>query len=206
MLTDERIERYARHILLREVGGQGQLRLLGAAVEVDHLSPPVAWAVHYLALAGIGSLLLRDPLPCPAEGLLPLVAPGAAGSRAEAAARSIQAFNPDVAVEVVAKGDDAREPDGVAGWSRIALAGEGARVLWLAGRGDGGWLGWGEAPPCARCLELPPVDPSPEASALLGSLAASRVFEALLLPTPADSPFARIEGGERTPLPPCAHR
>ena len=33
--TDQQIERYARHIVLKEVGGVGQQRLLGAKVVIE---------------------------------------------------------------------------------------------------------------------------------------------------------------------------
>ena len=40
-LSDEELDRYARHIVLREVGGEGQLRLKAASVAV--ISGPAAW-------------------------------------------------------------------------------------------------------------------------------------------------------------------
>jgi len=33
-ITDAQLERYARHIVLREIGGAGQARLLGAHVAI----------------------------------------------------------------------------------------------------------------------------------------------------------------------------
>ena len=59
-LSDEQIERYARHIILKEVGGPGQARLLTARVLVvgaGGLGSPVAM---YLAAAGIGTIGVVD--------------------------------------------------------------------------------------------------------------------------------------------------
>jgi len=58
--TEEQIRRYSRHILLPEVGGRGQKRLLSSSVLVvgmGGLGSPVAL---YLAAAGIGTMGLVD--------------------------------------------------------------------------------------------------------------------------------------------------
>jgi adenylyltransferase/sulfurtransferase len=59
-LTEEQIERYSRQIVLREVGGIGQRRLLSSTVTIigaGGLGSPVA---YYLAAAGIGNLKIVD--------------------------------------------------------------------------------------------------------------------------------------------------
>src|ERR1700741_4099399 len=59
--TDEEIERYARHLVLREVGGPGQQKLKGASVLIvgaGGLGSPLAL---YLAAAGVGAIFLADP-------------------------------------------------------------------------------------------------------------------------------------------------
>lgn len=52
-LSDSEIDRYARQILLRRVGGRGQERLLGAWVEVRGSSPALIDAVAILAASGV---------------------------------------------------------------------------------------------------------------------------------------------------------
>ncbi len=60
-LTNEQRERYSRHLILKEVGIQGQIKLLKSKVLIigtGGLGSPVAL---YLAAAGIGTLGLVDP-------------------------------------------------------------------------------------------------------------------------------------------------
>ncbi len=53
-------ERYARHILLREVGGQGQQKLMGACVLIVGAGGLGAPMLQYLAAAGVGTVGLAD--------------------------------------------------------------------------------------------------------------------------------------------------
>ncbi len=59
-LTDAQLERYARHIVLREVGGGGQARLLAAQVVVIGAGGIGSPAIQYLAAAGVGQLTIVD--------------------------------------------------------------------------------------------------------------------------------------------------
>lgn len=59
-LSDEQLDRYARHIVLREVGGGGQLKLLQAKVAVIGAGGIGAPALMYLAAAGVGHLGIID--------------------------------------------------------------------------------------------------------------------------------------------------
>ena len=59
-LGDDDLARYARHIVLREIGGTGQQRLKAASVAVIGVGGIGSPAVQYLAAAGIGRLILID--------------------------------------------------------------------------------------------------------------------------------------------------
>jgi len=60
VLSDEQLERYARHIVLREVGGAGQSRLLKARVLVIGAGGLGSPLILYLAAAGVGTIGIVD--------------------------------------------------------------------------------------------------------------------------------------------------
>ena len=60
MLSSEELERYARHIVLREVGGPGQAALKEASALVIGAGGLGAPALMYLAAAGVGTLGVVD--------------------------------------------------------------------------------------------------------------------------------------------------
>lgn len=74
MLTEAQIARFSRHVLLREVGGRGQARLLAATVALSRLDAEGRACALWLARAGVGRLRLPDERsPAPAadpSGLL----------------------------------------------------------------------------------------------------------------------------------------
>ena len=56
MLGDTQIERYSRQIILPQVGGKGQEKILRSRVYVDGDGPLAAAALFYLAAAGVGTI------------------------------------------------------------------------------------------------------------------------------------------------------
>jgi hypothetical protein len=60
MLRDDQVRRYARHVLVPDVGGVGQERLLAARVRIDARDPAGRAAAIYLAAAGLGTIVVDD--------------------------------------------------------------------------------------------------------------------------------------------------
>ena len=58
--TEEQIKRYARHIILPEVGGKGQEKLLKSKVLVIGAGGLGSPAIYYLAAAGVGTIGIVD--------------------------------------------------------------------------------------------------------------------------------------------------
>lgn len=59
-LTNEQLERYSRHIILKEVGGKGQTKLLNGKVLLFGTGGLGAPAAMFLAAAGVGTIGLVD--------------------------------------------------------------------------------------------------------------------------------------------------
>ena len=59
-LTPEEIERYKRHLVLREVGGQGQQKIKAAKVLVVGAGGLGSPLLMYLAAAGVGTIGIID--------------------------------------------------------------------------------------------------------------------------------------------------
>lgn len=58
--SDQQLERYARHIILKEIGGEGQRKLREATVAVIGAGGIGSPVIQYLAAAGIGWIVLVD--------------------------------------------------------------------------------------------------------------------------------------------------
>ncbi len=59
-ISDDQLARYARHIVLKEIGGAGQMRLLSATVALIGAGGIGSPAIQYLAGAGVGTLIVID--------------------------------------------------------------------------------------------------------------------------------------------------
>jgi molybdopterin/thiamine biosynthesis adenylyltransferase len=60
LLSDDQLDRFARHIVLKEIGGQGQRKLLAASVTLIGAGGIGSPAIQYLAAAGVGRLTVID--------------------------------------------------------------------------------------------------------------------------------------------------
>ena len=58
--SEEQINRYARHILLKEVGGEGQQKLMDSKVLVIGAGGLSSHNILYLAAAGVGTIGVVD--------------------------------------------------------------------------------------------------------------------------------------------------
>lgn len=100
-LTPEQLTRYSRHLLLKEVGLEGQIRLLKSKVLLVGAGGLGCPAGLYLAAAGVGTLGIIDSDRVDLTNLQRQVLHGVADvgrPKAESARDSIQRINPDVKV------------------------------------------------------------------------------------------------------------
>ena len=98
-LSDAQLDRYARHIVLREIGGEGQRRLLGATVAIIGTGGIGSPAIQYLAAAGLGTLRVIDDGRVTLDNLQRqiLFETGDVGrSKTDVAAGAVGRLNPDV--------------------------------------------------------------------------------------------------------------
>lgn len=96
----ERIARFAQHVLLPDVGGRGQDRLLAAAVVMAVDGPAARIAALYLAAGGVGTIVLAgaDRAVAADDARFPLTAADVGRSLHGAIAAALVARNPAVVV------------------------------------------------------------------------------------------------------------
>jgi molybdopterin-synthase adenylyltransferase len=173
-LNDDQLDRYARHLVLREIGGAGQAAIRAATVTVIGAGGIGAPVLQYLAAAGVGRLVIVDNDVVSLSNLQRQVIFETADvgqSKAKRAGAQVAAINPDVAVtvhqhrinadnatalltgaDVIIDGSDNFE-------TRLAVA-DAAYALRIplvsAAIGQfhgqlGTWTGWQPDQPCYRC-------------------------------------------------------
>lgn len=102
--TEEQMERYSRHILLNDVGVEGQIKLLESKVFIigaGGLGAPIAL---YLAAAGVGTIGIADADVVDLSNLQRQVihfTENVGKPKVESAAEKMRAINPDVKVNTV---------------------------------------------------------------------------------------------------------
>jgi adenylyltransferase/sulfurtransferase len=197
-LSDEQLARYARHVILPEVGEEGQARLLAARVLVIGVGGLGSPLLLYLAAAGVGTLGVVDDDRVDVSNLQRQVlhATGRIGlPKVESAQEALAGVNPEVRVETHAfrlTAENARalvaEYDLVADGSDNFATRYALNDACLAARKplvaaslapfDGQlstWKGWLPEAPCYRCLfRAPPppeLVPRCETAGILGAVA-----------------------------------
>jgi len=215
VFTDVEIERYARHLVLREVGGPGQQKLKGASALIVGAGGLGSPAALYLAAAGVGTLILAEPDTVDRSNLQRqiLYAEDDVGRpKAEAAADRLAALNPHIFVAGYSGAFDASTADELCEGVDLVLDGTddfGVRFEVnaacvrhgkpLISGAIGRWTGqvgvFGRQP-CYRCL-VPEVPPDAETcvsvgvvGALAGVVGSMMALEAIKLITGAGEPLA----------------
>ena len=99
--TNEQLERYSRHIILKEVGVKGQKRLLESKVLIIGAGGLGAPAAMYLAAAGVGTIGIADADEVDLSNLQRQVIHTTADigkAKVKSAAETMEAINPEVTV------------------------------------------------------------------------------------------------------------
>jgi len=101
MLTPDERERYARHLLLPQIGEAGQLKLQGAKVLCIGAGGLGSPALFYLAAAGVGRIGVVDADVVDTSNLQRQILHGGAVGRAkvDSAAAKLRALNPHVQID-----------------------------------------------------------------------------------------------------------
>jgi molybdopterin/thiamine biosynthesis adenylyltransferase len=190
--SEDEVERYARHLILREVGGPGQQALKAARVLIVGAGGLGAPAALYLAAAGVGVLGLVDADAVDLSNLQRQVLYETADigrRKVEAAAERLGGINPNLAAEthpVMLDEDNARAL--VAGYDIVldgtddfatrfavnaACVAEGKLLVSGAIGRWTGQVGVFAGKPCYRCLvsEIPPHAETCSAVGVIGALA-----------------------------------
>ena len=125
-LTDAELARYARHIVLREIGGAGQVRLHASHVVVVGAGGVGCPALMYLAAAGVGRLTVIDDDVVEASNLQRQILFGdgdIGAAKATAAAAALHRLNPGCDVAPVVARLDSSTVDALLGDAHVVLDG-----------------------------------------------------------------------------------
>lgn len=217
-LSPDQIQRYARHIVLREIGGAGQNALLASNVAIVGAGGLGGPAGMYLAAAGVGRLTLIDDDVVELSNLqrqIQFMDADINGGKADAMARALKARVPDIDVNIQAlrltqdnaldllKGHDVIL-DGTDSFSTRLIINQASRALNIPlvsgalGRFDMqlGVFNTHADAPCYRCFvgDLPDAERNCVTEGVLGALAgmcgSMMAMEAIKLITKAGDPLS----------------
>lgn len=99
--TNEQLERYSRHIILKEVGAKGQKKLLNGKVLIIGAGGLGAPAAMYLAAAGVGTIGIADADEVDLSNLQRQIIHATSDlgkAKVQSAKETMEAMNPDVTV------------------------------------------------------------------------------------------------------------
>ncbi len=192
-MTPENVERYARHLVLKEIGGPGQQALMAARIAIIGAGGLGGPAALYLAAAGIGHITLIDDDRVDLSNLQRQIQFSQADIKAQKAdtlAKAMSDINPDLNVRAlnsrltkdnaddILRGHDVIL-DGVDNFqtrfdiNAASLACETPLVSGALGRWDGQLAAFSgqRGGPCYRCW-VPEIPPDAETCAQVGVVGA----------------------------------
>jgi molybdopterin/thiamine biosynthesis adenylyltransferase len=212
--SDQEVERYARHLVLREIGGPGQQKLKAAKVLLVGVGGLGAPAALYLAAAGVGRIGLLDPDEVSLSNLQRQVLYGVddlGRGKALSAGLHLSQLNPEIELEPIPdRLHEGNAADLIRPWDLVidgtddfatrfavnaACVAEGkALVSGAIGRWSG-QVGVFPGRPCYQCLvsEIPPDAETCSVVGVVGALAgvvgSLMALEAIKLITGAGEPL-----------------
>ena len=212
--SDDEVERYARQLVLAELGGPGQQKLRAGSVLIVGCGGVGGPAALYLAAAGVGRIGLIDPDTVALSNLQRQIQFATADiglAKPDATARRLAALNPHVAIDPIAGRFDAVTGRALAARFDVLLDGtddfetrlavndaclaEGRPLVSGALGRWTGQVGIFAGRPCYRCL-VPAPPPEAETcarvgvvGALAGVIGSMAALEAVKLITGAGEPL-----------------
>jgi molybdopterin-synthase adenylyltransferase len=196
-----RLDRHARHILLKEIGGPGQQRLVKARVAIVGAGGLGAPAALYLGAAGVGRIMLIDPDVVELSNLQRQIlfkSDDVGVDKARAGQATIKALDPQIEVEPIVQRLTAQNAEQLIAGADIVLDGTDsfetrfavnrachnlgiALVSGAVGRWDGQvsvftsgrtkTVPINDRTPCYQCL-VPEIPPDTETCAQMGIVGA----------------------------------
>lgn len=190
-MTPDQIERYARHLVLKEIGGSGQNALLTARIAIVGAGGLGGPAALYLAAAGIGQITLIDDDTVSLSNLqrqIQFETKDVGQRKVDVLAQRLQTLNPDTAVRPrhVRLTEETAQPllcdhdlilDGTDSFATRFMVNDAALALntplisGAVGRFDAQVGLFGQPGPCYRCL-VPDLPPQEERCAEVGVVGA----------------------------------